>query len=72
MAEEAVWRVWIRTPADRFFREAFAGSVKRPEMERTVRTVHHRTKSHQDIKVMNTGTGSLLTADEIQAIVGSQ
>lgn len=69
MSDTGLWRVWFRQAPNDFFMEAFKDYAKRSEMERTVRLC----KMHQrDIKVMNINTWTMLTGDEIQAIMTSQ
>lgn len=61
-----LWRVWVRQAPGGFFQEAFKDCAKRADMERTVRLC----KMHQrDIKVMNISTWTMLTGDEIRAIM---
>lgn len=66
--EQGLWRVWIRSAPNEFFREAFKDCAKRSEMVKTVRMA----KMHQrDIKVMNIATWTMLSDDEIGQIMTS-
>lgn len=68
-ADTGMWRVWLRKNPDGCFLEAYKDCGKRHEMERTVRlcNMHQR-----DIKVLDVGTWTFLTPEQIHAIMSAK